>query len=76
MPNVVLGLQGGVATGSEPTFDGQPMQSGIQLRWGFAPELGFPQNGFWLCRRVAQAGEKSIPTPVQIASSTTVPTKP
>jgi hypothetical protein len=77
MPNVVLGLQGGVATGSETTFDGQPMQSGLHLRWSFAPELGFPQNGFRLCRRVAQAGETKIPTPsgLQIASPATVPPK-
>jgi hypothetical protein len=55
VPNIVLGLQGGIANGSEPTFDGQPMQPGIHLRWSFLPELGFPQRGFWLCRRVGSS---------------------
>ena len=41
MPNIVLGLQGGQANGTESTFDGQPMQAGTHLRWSFAPELGF-----------------------------------
>ena len=66
MPNIVLGLQGGSADGTEPTFDGQPMQPGVHLRWGFAPELGFPSYGFWLCRRVAQAGEQQIPLPTRL----------
>jgi DNA-binding CsgD family transcriptional regulator len=46
-----LGLQTAIADGSEPTFDGQPMQAGTHLRWAFAPELGFPPGAFWLCRR-------------------------
>ena len=37
MANVVLGLQGGIADGSEAVFDGQPMDAGTHLRWGFAP---------------------------------------
>ncbi len=63
MSNVVLAIQGGVASGSEATFDGQPMQKGIHLRWSFLAALGFPPGGFWLCRRVAQKGEKQIPPP-------------
>lgn len=66
MPNIVLGLQGARAEGTESTFDGQPMQAGTHLRWGFAPELGFPPGGFWLCRRVAQVGEKQIPLPSRL----------
>jgi hypothetical protein len=68
----VLALQGGIADGSEPTFDGQPMQKGVHLRWSFLPALGFPPGGFWLCRREAQPGEKQIPPPPgasQLASS-------
>jgi hypothetical protein len=61
--DVVLGLQGGIANGSEATFDGQPMQPGVHLRWGFSPELGFPPGGFWLCRRIANEGENGIPPP-------------
>lgn len=63
MANSVLGLQGGVADGSEPTFDGQPIQPRVHLRWGFAPELGFPSGGFWLCRRITKGDEKRIPPP-------------
>jgi hypothetical protein len=63
MPNVVLGLQGGRANGTEQTFDGQPMQRGTHLRWAFPPELGFPPYGFRLCRRVAQPGATQIPLP-------------
>lgn len=63
MQNVVLGMQGGRAEGAEETFDGQPMQPGIHLRWSFRPELGFPPGGFWLCRRVATPGERQIPVP-------------
>ena len=62
MPNYVLGLQAGVATGHEPTFDGQPMQAGVHLRWSFIAALGFPPGGFWLCRRLA-TDEKRIPVP-------------
>ena len=69
MPNVVLGLQGARADGTEATFDGQTMQQGIHLRWAFAPELGFPPGGFWLCRRVAQASEKQIPLPTRLQTS-------
>lgn len=63
MANIVLGLQGGIANGSEATFDGQPMQPDVHLRWSFLPELGFPPGGFWLCRRAAKEGEKRIPPP-------------
>lgn len=63
MANIVLGLQGGIASGSEPTFDGQPMQPGIHLRWSFRAALGFPPGGFWLCRRAAKRGERRIPSP-------------
>lgn len=69
MVNVVLGLQGAIADGSEPTFDGQPMQSGIHLRWSFLPELGFPPGGFWLCRRVAKKGERRIPPPSHLGAT-------
>jgi hypothetical protein len=70
--NIVLGMQGGRASGSEQTFDGQAMQPGIHLRWSFTPELGFPPGGFWLCRRVAQPGEQQIPLP-GMAQRTTPP---
>jgi hypothetical protein len=60
---VVLGLQGGIASGSETTFDQQPMQPGVHLRWSFQPELGFPPGGFWLCRRVAKKDDKTIAVP-------------
>jgi hypothetical protein len=53
LPLSVLGVQGAVADGSEPTFDGQRMQVGTHLRWAFAPELGFPPGAFWLARRAA-----------------------
>jgi hypothetical protein len=74
--NIVLGLQGGVADGSEPTFDGQPMQPGVHLRWGFAPELGFPPGGFWLCRRIAKDDEKRIPPPPAIQKAIDQQTNP
>jgi hypothetical protein len=64
MSNPTLGLQGGRADGAESTFDGQPMQVGVHLRWAFAPELGFPRNGFRLCRRVTQPNETQIPLPL------------
>ena len=67
MQNVVLGLQGGRADGTESTFDSQPMQVGTHLRWAFAPELGFPQNGFRLCRRVTQPNARQNSTPCSIA---------
>jgi hypothetical protein len=69
MPSIVIGLQGAVADGSETTFDGQPMQAGIHLRWSFAPELGFPPGGFRLCRRVAQSGATPIPLPVWLQTA-------
>ena len=55
----IIGLQGAIADGSEDTFDGQPMQRGTHLRWGFAPELGFPGGGFWLCRRKSE-GQRDV----------------
>ena len=65
MPNYVLGLQAGVATGHEPTFDGQRMQAGVHLRWSFVAALGFPPGGFWLCRRKAsESDSKRIPPPI------------
>jgi hypothetical protein len=63
LANIVLALQGGVANGSEATFDGQPMENGVHLRWSFLAALGFPPGGFWLCRREAKEGEKQIPPP-------------
>ena len=68
MGNIVLALQGGVASGSEETFDGQPMEKGVHLRWSFLAALGFPPGGFWLCRRVAKKGEKLIPPPPSAAT--------
>ncbi len=59
----VLGLQAAIADGSEPTFDGQPMQAGTHLRWAFTPELGFPPGAFWLTRRVAGRHEKGLIEP-------------
>jgi hypothetical protein len=50
-------------TGSEPTFDGQPMQAGWHFRWSFVPELGFPPGGFWLCRRPSRMREDCIELP-------------
>ena len=63
MPFSVLGLQAAVADGSEPTFDGQPMQVGMHLRWAFAPELGFPPGAFWLCRRPLRQSDCGPDTP-------------
>jgi hypothetical protein len=68
LANIVLALQGGVANGSEATFDGQPMEKGVHLRWSFLAALGFPPGGFWLCRREAKQGEKQIPPPPSAAS--------
>jgi hypothetical protein len=69
MPNTMLGLQGGRATGSEQTFDDQPMQAGVHLRWSFATELGFPPGGFRLCRRVAHARGEKIPLPLHLQAA-------
>lgn len=71
MAAVVLGLQGAIANGSEPTFDGQPMQAATHLRWSFLPQLGFPPGGFWLCRKVAQKGEQRIVPPSRVTAQTT-----
>jgi len=68
LSNIVLALQGGVANGSEATFDGQPMQKGVHLRWSFLAALGFPPGGFWLCRRLAKQGEEQIPPPPAAAT--------
>jgi len=51
MANLSLALQGGVALGTEQTFDGQPMQAGTHLRWSFVSAMGFPPGGFQLWRR-------------------------
>ena len=59
----IIGLQAAVASGSEDTFDDQQLIAGVQLRWSFAAELGFPPYGFWLYRRVATDGERRIPIP-------------
>ncbi len=69
--NIVLGLQGGVAQGSEATFDGQPMQRGTHLRWSFLAALGFPPGGFWLCRRAASPGDRIIPPPPSVSTPAT-----
>jgi hypothetical protein len=62
--NYVLGLQAGVANGNEATFDGQPMEAGVHLRWSFVAALGFPPGGFWLCRRLStNSDDKRIPPP-------------
>ncbi len=67
----VLGLQAAIADGSEPTFDGQPMQKGTHLRWAFTPELGFPPGAFWLARREAGRHEKGpIEPPVAVSEAT------
>ncbi len=63
MPVSLLGLQAGIAGGSEPTYDGQAMRAGTHLRWAATPELGFPPGGYWLLRRVATKGEKQIEPP-------------
>jgi hypothetical protein len=68
LANIVLALQGGVANGSEATFDGQPMEKGVHLRWSFLAALGFPPGGFWLCRREAKEDEKQIPPPPSVAN--------
>ena len=51
MANLSLALQGGVALGTEQTFDGQPMQAGTHLRWSFVSAMGFPPGGFQMWRR-------------------------
>jgi hypothetical protein len=56
----IVGLQGAFASGQEETFDGQPMQRGLHLRWGFAPELGFPPGGFWLCRKKSDPAREFV----------------
>ncbi len=61
VPNLSLALQGGVASGSEQTFDGQPMQAGTHLRWSFSSALGFPPGGFQLWRRIATDGLRIVP---------------
>jgi hypothetical protein len=67
----VLGLQAAIADGSEPTFDGQPMQKGTHLRWAFTPEFGFPPGAFWLARREASRHEKGpIEPPVAVSEAT------
>jgi hypothetical protein len=67
--SIVLAMQGGAANGSEATFDGQPMQKGVHLRWTFLAALGFPPGGFWLCRRAAKPGEQRIPPPPSAAQA-------
>jgi hypothetical protein len=63
---VLLGLQAAIAKGSEPTFDGQSMTAATHLRWGFAPEMGFPPGAFWLYRKVAAPGETGVAPPAEI----------
>jgi hypothetical protein len=54
MSQIILGLQAAIASGSEMTFDGQPMEAGIHLKWTFSAELGFPPGGFRLCRKIEE----------------------
>ena len=61
MPNLSLAIQGGIASGAEPTFDGQPMQAGTHLRWSFLSALGFPPGGFQLWRRVDKGEVRVVP---------------
>lgn len=61
MPNLSLALQGGMASGTEKTFDGQPMQAGTHLRWSFPSALGFPPGGFQLWRRLAANDLRIVP---------------
>jgi hypothetical protein len=63
VPNFSLALQGGIASGTEQTFDGQPMQAGTHLRWSFLSALGFPPGGFQLWRRIATADDVRITPP-------------
>lgn len=65
---VVLGLQAAVADGSEPTFDGQPMQAGNHLRWSFSPQLGFPPGAFWLARQAASHFQHGAIQPPEVVS--------
>ncbi len=80
VPPFALGLQSAivstaqVAAGSPSvqtiqSFDGQPVQVGVHLRWSFAPELGFPPGCFWLSRRVAtgDVAGKPIAPPAAVA---------
>jgi hypothetical protein len=69
LSNIVLAIQGGISSGNEATFDGQPMQKGTHLRWSFLAALGFPPGGFWLCRRIAKEGEKQLPPPPAATST-------
>jgi hypothetical protein len=68
----VLGLQAAIADGSEPTFDGQPMQVGTHLRWSFTPELGFPSGAFWLARCVARKQRGPIEPPEIVSQASAV----
>jgi hypothetical protein len=69
MRSTFLGLQGGRANGGEPTFDGQPMQEGMHLRWAFTPQFGFPPGAFLLYRRPAQSGTGSFSPPQEALQS-------
>lgn len=69
MHSTFLGLQGGRANGSEPTFDGQPMQEGMHLRWAFTPEFGFPPGAFFLYRRAAQSDPAGFVAPQEAMQS-------
>jgi hypothetical protein len=66
--NIVLALQGGAANCSEATFCGQSMQRNVSL---FLSALGFPPDGFWLCRRAASPGDQRIPPPPPAAQAQT-----
>ena len=72
MANLSLALQGGVALGTEQTFDGQPMQAGTHLRWSFVSAMGFPPGGFQLWRRIDD-GDIRV-TPPHIAQAPNDPT--
>jgi hypothetical protein len=73
---VLLGLQGAIATGSEATYDGQPMMPGTHLRWGFAPEFGFPPGAFWLYRKIAAASETRVIPPTAVTQGRGDPANP
>ena len=46
----------GTASDAPPNSEQPPLVDGIHLRWAFKRELGFPWFGFYLFRRVHEAG--------------------
>src|SRR5262245_4313627 len=62
----------GSAKDVPPNSEQPPLIDGIHLRWAFKRELGFPWHGFYLFRRVHDAG-----TPSWLSTHTgTMPTGP